>query len=214
MSEKKSLYNRHNFTIAKMAAKESSRYVLNAILVTEDGTKCTDGHRLIEVSCPNMERDQFPVVPGVEIAKNGNRFLFPAKSALELSKQIPRRETIPVLNTACPLEPRLDDKGEVQEVGFVTTDLDSAKPMIVRKMSGTFPDTAHCYPRPEDEKFKIAVNSKYLRDMADWFDSFIENPSKAMVMTFYGPDRPILFEATNDGGNGQYAKALLMPTRL
>lgn len=212
--KKLALYNKHNFTIARFASKEEDRYSINAILVSEDRTTATDGHRMLEVTASGLDRKDFPNVPGVSVAKNGERFLFPAEAALQLAKQIPKKQSIPVLQTAAPLEPVKDDKGVMQQVGFVTTDLEQVNPVTVRAVTGIFPNVDTTWPQADKKTaLKFALNARYLKEMAGWFQEFKGDPERcAVTITVYDSSSAVLFEAEND--EGQKARALILPMRL
>ena len=56
--------NKHNLNIAKLAAKDESRYSLTGIRVSPDETICTDCHQLTPVTTPKVDVEQFPAKDG------------------------------------------------------------------------------------------------------------------------------------------------------
>ncbi len=219
------LYNKWNLDVAKFASKESKRPILQSILVEPGSTVATDGHQLVKVSAPNHEAklENFPVIPGVSTVRLDGNFLLPASTALEVSKQIPRKSTIPVLQNAAVLDAGPD------HVGMVTTDLDSAKPVTVRKVKGTFPN----YQTIIDDLEKVTVQSEVtlngllLGELAKFLGQFNGGKGPAIKLTIFEPvrtegktgagetrvtNRAVRLTATNTD-TGQEAYAILMPMR-
>ncbi len=216
------LYNKWNLDVAKFASKDSTRYSLNSILVEPGATVATDGHQLVKVSAPNHETklENFPVIPGVTMVRPSANFLLPASTALEVSKQIPRKSTIPVLQNAAVLDAGPD------HVGMVTTDLDSAKPVTVRKVEGTFPS----YQTVIDDLEKVTVQSEVklngllLGELAKFLGQFNGGRQPEIKLTIFEPIQPELnkkdgikpynravrLTAANTD-TGQEAYAVLMP---
>ena len=58
---------------------------------------------------------------------------------------------------------------------------------------------------------KVGFNARYLKELASWFEAFVDREPNAITLTFYSSEKPVLIEAENDG---QIAKALLMPVRV
>ncbi len=214
------LYNKWNLDVAKFASKDSTRLNLNSILVEPRATVATDGHQLVKVSAPNHETklENFPVIPGVTMVRPTVNFLLPASTALEVSKQIPRKSTFPVLQNAAVLDAGTD------HVGMVTTDLDSAKPVTVRKVEGIFPN----YQTIIDDLEKVTVQSEVtlngllLGELAKFLGQFNGGKQPAIKLTIFEPiknsegevkcQRAVRLTATNSD-TGQEAYAVLMPMR-
>ena len=100
------LLNRHNLNVAKFCSKEVSRYTLDVIQVSKQGTVATDGYRLAIVTLPSEKDENFP-------QDVGGRTINPAqlvddqsvnvesKAALAAAKAIPKKSTIPALSSTC-----------------------------------------------------------------------------------------------------------------
>jgi hypothetical protein len=202
--KKHGIYNKWNFDVAKFASKGESRYTLQAILVEPNATVATDGHTLVKVTTPDFSLDSFPEVPGQPTAETVEPVLFPANAALTVSKQIPRKETIPILNSAARLET------DNSNVGFVSTDLGQAQPTIARKPKGEFPNYEHLIPNDDGAAITIGIDSRKLAALAKFLGDFADDPSHALKITMYGPDKAIKIEAKRRECN-QEAVALLMP---
>src|SRR5215469_8657246 len=97
------MLNRHNLNIAKLAAKEKSRISLQNIYVTPEATIETDGHQLISVTRPPVDKEQFPVKDGDSFTAVGNEhspFMMSAVDALNIAKALPKKSPIPVILNA------------------------------------------------------------------------------------------------------------------
>ena len=225
--KKQGLYSVHNFTLAKFASREENRYTLQAILVTPDETAATNGHYLVRCTTVNSGKtlDSYPVVPGVG-ELGADRFLLSTASANQIAKNIPRKETIPVLNCAAPIKPiSLNKDATERQVGFVTTDLGSAKPVIERETKGSFPNIDMVMPKADEEiAAKVTVSAKYLKELADYFSKLASaQQTDPVTITVYKgseefakkndgqTDKAIKLEGKNDD---QSAVALLMPLRV
>lgn len=229
--KKQGLYSVHNFTLAKFASREEDRYMLQAILVTPDETAATNGHYLVRCTTANSGKtlDSYPLVPGVSELGAG-RFLLSTASANQVAKNIPRKSTIDVLKCAAPIKPiPLEGDDTARQVGFVTTDLESAKPVVEHETKGTFPNIDTVMPTADQEvAAKFTVSAKYLKDLAEYFSKLSTAQGQAhdpVTITVYQPseyakqrndfdgrtDKAIKLEGKNDD---QSAVALLMPLRV
>jgi hypothetical protein len=95
------MLNKHNLNIARLAAKDESRYTLQGILVSPEHTTCTDGHQLTRVTTPKMDPQAYPEVEGGSPAtKTWEPFILPRDAALAISKAIPKSSTVPILGNA------------------------------------------------------------------------------------------------------------------
>ena len=54
------LLNKHNLSIAELASKEESRYILQAIHVSAKRTAVTDGSIAVMVTLPEVDEKNFP----------------------------------------------------------------------------------------------------------------------------------------------------------
>ena len=201
------LYTRHNFEIARFCAANSARPGLQAVLVAADKTVATDTFTLVEVFAPSEAGDEkdFPKTPGhqYQVEAPHEAFLLPKGVALQVARNIPRRAALPVLERAAVI------KSPEGTVGLVTTDLERARPLTVRKVEGSFPIYAHLFPKKKAYRV-LHVNAEYLKNLAAFFSQFTSGPNHTLTLKLYGPTDPVLFEAAN---GVQKARALLMPQR-
>ena len=206
---KRGLYNRWNFELAKFASKEESRFNPNAIQVEPDATATTDGVMLLRVTSPELSLSDFPEVPGQTLQEVKTPFLFPADASLKVAKSIPRKTSIPVLETAAALA-----AGE-ENVGFVSTDLETANPVIARKPTGTFPGNYQAqFPEDKDKVFSIKLDGRRLGEIVRFLTAFGDQGRlpTTITLTFYRDGKPVKLEAKNSD-TGQEAVAILMPMR-
>ncbi|MDE1767363.1 MAG: hypothetical protein KGI27_13985, partial [Thaumarchaeota archaeon] len=199
------LYNRWNFELAKLAPKEDNRYMLSALLVEPGATVETDGHHLVKVTTPNhgTDFDQYPKPEGFSTIRPNKNHLLPRSAALDIAKNCPRKQSIPVLENAAMLE---QPEGQI---GFVTTDLETAKPVVVKETKGQFPNYQAYIPN-DGATLTIGFNAQYMADLCSFMAKAGNARSHAVKMEFYGPDKPVKMTAKNPD-TGQEITAVLMP---
>lgn len=202
------LYNKLNFKVAEFASKEKGRYTVCGILVEPNATVATDGQRLVKVSCPNHEAslEDFPAIPGSQTVRATSSQLLPRQAAIDIAKNIPTKERIPALNNAAMM--KVDDG----YIGFVSTDLQTTKPTIVKSLDGQFPDYEPCFHAGEPVA-QISLNGKYMKELCGFLASIDSGAHHCITLKFYGSKQSLQLEAKNDL-TGQTASALLMPLNL
>lgn len=198
------LLNKHNLNIAKIVAKEESRYTLNAIQCSPEGTVATDGHRLAHVTLPSMDEANFPVIPNFE-PSNGHTgtFLLPSKAALEISKALPKKSTFPILQHAVVGIATPDS----ETVSLAVTDSQSPKVFTERKVSGQYPNWQMVVPKPEEAKLTIDFNPQYLMDAAKLAMEF---GADTVTLRLRDASNSITMECKNDK-TGQEMTQVIMP---
>lgn len=208
------MLNKHNFEIARLAAKEPSRYTLTAIHVTPQATYETDGHQLIKVTTPKMSAKDFPVIEGAsEPTDDFEPFNLPAGAALEIAKAIPKRQSLPVLeHAAIGSASNQNGHAEIQ-----LTDLET--PLVLRpnKQDGQFPDAERVIPDKDKAEVVIGFNAQLLRDVLSQFVKFTAGErSHCVAIRIYPADKNgdrdgiRIDAATSD----QEMTAVVMPHRL
>jgi len=201
------MLNKHNLDVAKFASKEESRYTMNAILVTPHETVATDGHRLVRVSLP--KREDFPSRNGFEALETWTPFLLPVKTAQNVAKAIPQRQTIPALEMVGIGKPQGEDETTCE---LVVTDLEEWRTFAVRKLTGTFPKWSQVIPQGEFA-FEITVDASYLAEMAAAASKFTDAPTSSLTIRFRADhcDKAIRMDARRS--DGQTWVGVLMPVR-
>ena len=136
------LLNKHNFAVADFVSKEQSRYTLQAIYVSDQGTCATDGHQLVRISLPAEKSKQFPSIEGVT-PTNGHvkPFLLDVTAAKQIAKAVPKSKNLPILNHALVGEPT------EQNACIAVTDLDNPQVFRPRTPSGNFPNVDAVIPQ-------------------------------------------------------------------
>ena len=94
------MLNRHNLNIARLAAKDESRYMVTGVRVSPSETIATDGRQLTRVTTPKFKADDFPVKDGFKPTTTFEPFILPAQSALAIAKALPKKSTLPILLNA------------------------------------------------------------------------------------------------------------------
>ncbi len=200
--------NKKNLDIAVLTSTEASRFTLNAILVSDEGTTVTDGHCLVHVSLPEQfALDSIPEMPGfTNVEKTGN-FLLSRDAALEISKAIPKSKVLPILNNAfvgVPLKEGL--------ASFMTTDLENPKVFTPRKPEGNFPDYERCVPKKEDARFAIGLNLDVIIPVLQQAKKFLNGERcPGVVLRFTKPSEAIRIDCACDG---QTFTGIAMPLRV
>lgn len=208
------MLNKFNLAVSEFVSKNASRYTLNSILVTQDETVATDGHRLVRVSVDkSIAVDQFPVKEGAAFTANDDYkpFLLPADTAKAIVKAIPRKSTLPALSCVAIDGKATDSNGDAH---LAVNDLETFQPFTVRKPEGQFPNWQAVMPKVENAKFTIAVNAKYLAELARAAAAFVaDEPNQRVVLRFDTAERAMRMDCERDGG-AQTWTGVLMPVKL
>ena len=205
------LLNKHNLAIADLASKDESRYTLTAIRVTPKWTATTNGHYLVTVTLPKLKDSQFPRIDGFN-PTNGTTppFLLHRDDALAIGKSIPRKQSIPVLETAA-IGATADGKIQV-----AVTDLDSPKLTVPRKMDGQFPNIDAVIPNGEKRTLRIGLDAAYLAKLAKSALATCDNGRRHEVTIccdFIDAQSAVKMTATNPETEQEWM-AVLMPKRI
>jgi DNA polymerase III sliding clamp (beta) subunit (PCNA family) len=196
------MYNKLNFEVGKIAEhKENTHPVLQNILVKKDKTIATDGYSLAEVTAVDIPIDETPEPQGVEL--NGRALLIPAKSALEASKLIPKKASLPVLTNAW-----FSEIGK-ERATIVSTDLSQVNKTDCQIVEGNFPDYEQIFPKSAP-KAKFKINASYLKRLCELFEK-LDNSINTIDVEVRGETEAVVLTASD---NKQKVRALLMPIRI
>ncbi|KKL39742.1 hypothetical protein LCGC14_2368220 [marine sediment metagenome] len=198
------MLNKHNLNIAKLAAKDESRYTLTGIRVSPDETCCTDGHQLTRVTTPKMGVENFPAKDGFTPTEDFEPFLLPSEAALSVAKALPKKSTIPVLIHAAVGEATDDD------VQIAVTNLETFQLFDVRKMKGEFPSRERInsiIPDKAKATVTVRLNPEILVAILLQVRDFSRGE---MVLRVYDAESAIRIDASNDD---QEFTSALMPMR-
>ncbi len=189
------IYNKHNIDIAKIAHKD--REPISGVMFSPDKTVATDGFRLLEVSCPNIDPSDFPVIDGAVAIKEFEPLIVNAKTLREI--KIPKVKDIGIVSSVA-IKEITDDR-----VDFMTTDLETNKITTAKRVKSDFPDYEQIFPK-EEPIAEINLNGKYLAEMLSIMAKLGGNENKVKIK-FYGEGKPLLLES----GELQKARGLMMP---
>lgn len=209
------MLTRANLDIAKLAAKEDSRYMLRGIRVTPEHTEVTDGHCLMRVATPKMSVKDFPVIEGASAGTDQfEPFQIFSEDALAVSKAIPRKATFPVLQHAA-VGKASDANGHAE---LQVTDLQCPRVFQARKMEGPWPDTDRVIPEKGKAKLSIGLNADLLVKILQQFiaQHRAEGTSRgklpfAVQLSFTDAENAVRIDSV---GLPQESVAVLMPMRV
>ena len=197
------MLNKYNFLVNKFVSKSGHQPEISGVLVTKTGTVATDRYTLLEVSAPDMELSDYPIIPGQETAETETHIM-PIEAAIQLQADLKKiKGNLPILQNTASLK-----LTEPDQAGFITTNLEMAKPVIYRKIDGAFPDYKNIIPTGEPA-FTFNISPEYLKRVAEVYTAI----GNASVEVKLYPDKvglfnqPITFEAKTP--QGQTVKALL-----
>jgi len=198
------LYNEHNLAVAKIASKSEVREELAGVYFTANKTVATDSVRLLEVTVPaNVKPEDYPAVEGATAMRGVQPFIVSAKMLRErvkLPKNIGSR--LPIL--AHMAIKHLHDN----RVEFLTTDLETANLVTVKRIMGKYPDYEKIFPTGEPVA-EVEVNGEMLAEMLVILAK-LGGANKAIKIKFYGNGAPVTLEAGNDNQKG---RGMVMPLR-
>lgn len=207
------LYNKHNFQIASLSPGDQ-RYYLDGIFVTPDYTEVTNGHYLVRVTRPEgLKVEDLPVIPDHKVKRftkkerdeKEDHFILPAAAAKEIEKAIPGKNgTMPILSNAW-----ITNKTKGDQVEFITTDLETARPFLARKVEGKWPKTEAIWPT-EDPGLTIGFNPDYMIKICQQFKKM---DIRFVKLDLYGLTKSMQLSGKNLD-KGQEIKAVLMPCKI
>lgn len=201
------MLNKHNFSIAKLAPKESStKYTLGGLQVTPDGTAVTDGHMAVTVSGTPTIAQEFPFVNGAVPVDDFEPFIMKRADAENVAKQAPKKQSISVLDHI-GIGAETVHNGRVQ---ILTTDLENPQTSSFRKDNVAFPDLARVTPDPAESESAVYVDLDQLVPMLQQAQKFHGKArAKGIRIRLFGPGRVMRVDAKNE--QGQEFMGVLMP---
>ena len=138
------LFNRSHFAVRHAASKDATRFNLCGVHFRKDGSvEATDGHIAAQVTSDTPSVEEFPHVGITQTDESLKPFILPLEAANEVAKSIPRRQAMPVLEHAVLNVAGANSGDHVQ---FVTTDLQTKKPLESCKVDGEYPNIDNAMP--------------------------------------------------------------------
>lgn len=154
------MYNKENFTVAKVASKDQSRYNLNSIYCHPKFTVGCDGHALMIVTAPKMDIEEMPVPAEGELTDKFEPFILNLDDAKKVEKSIPKKPTFPILQHVALL------KSDNSNAKLYTTDLQSQNITVSKKIDGKYPQFGKAMPKGKPIK-TIRVQTKLLKTLVE-----------------------------------------------
>lgn len=198
------MINKYNLLVNKFVAKNQTSPALANILVTPKVTCATDRYTLLEVeTAPDYKLEDYPIIPNI-VNVEIEAHVMPIDAANQLLANLKKAKSpkLPILETASAIK-----AGDETQAGFVTTNLETASPLIYKKIDDKFPEYQSIMPAVTPV-LELNVSPDYLKRIAEVFTT-IGNAS--VNIKFYGEMNPVVFEAKTP--QGQRVTALLMPIK-
>ena len=197
------IYNKLNLSITDFCGDESHPEI-SGVLFTKDKTVATNSHILIEVKNPKIDKDDFPILPDVEIEEMKEEFVIPVKAVKKMNSNIPKNNTLPILENVIYCNSKKNE--EITTVEFASSDLEQVDKVGTRAIIGKYPDYQKVIPKGIP-KNTIKFDPQYLKKICEFW---IKNGNRSMEFKIYNDDEPIIIE---DKFNNQDVKAAIMPIR-
>jgi len=203
------IFNKTNFRIYSLAEKEA-RYYLNGIHVTPDYTEVTNGHYLIRVDAPYKGKRKealkdCPIVNEQVPVEKECEFVIPADTAKEIEKNIPKERSLTQLNNAWVVE-------DTEETAtFITTDLNTTKPITFRKIDGKSLNTNAVIDNVSKKApITIGFNAEYMMKICQQYK---KADIKCVSLSLFGLKKAMKLEGTSTE-HDQTITTVLMPCVL
>jgi DNA polymerase III sliding clamp (beta) subunit (PCNA family) len=193
--------NKDLLIAAKFASKNPSRPVLTGVLVTNEKIVATDSFKLIEITHKSEDSADFPIVPGVKLVDQlESPVLLPAKDLLAKLK-FPAKVPLPILEGGA-----LCNDSE-NNVGIVTSDLETSTTLQFKKIKGDYPD----YTRVMPEKPAVQTILMDAQVLMDALQAFKDDNTNLVELQFFTNLRPLMLVGKSKENENK--KALVMPCK-
>ncbi len=201
------LLNKANLNLANITSKEASRYQLNGILVEENCTVATDGHRLMVIGAVrDINAADFPLVNSQPALDKFPPFILSRATALEIAKSLPSKERIPALNCAAVV--RVPNGEAEKRATLVTTDLDTHRVFDSRVGEGQFPNWRAILPKGKKPISAISFDPDLMIGVLQQMKA---SGVKQVALRVFDSSSAMRLDATLE--SGQPVLGILMPMR-
>ena len=191
--------------VAAFAASNGMRPILGTVYVTETHCVATDSFRLLEVENPAVDPNEMPVLTtGGSMVPTPGSGLIPLSAIAKASANSSKSKVLPILENIAV-------QFDGATATLTTTDLENTDVVSTRVVEGNFPDYQQIMPK-EAPTFRFAVNAKYLKEMAAYFQKHTNDKSSKVILEFSDPTKPLIMRAIV--GNNQKAVGIIMPLRI
>jgi len=202
-----SIYNKHNFEIAKLCTKESRYHVCDVVHLTESFTEVTNGHYLVRVESAKENPEGLPSRSPDDkpIAADKTDIVIPVDTATAIEKALPKNSSIPALKNAW-----ITDRSNEKATDIMTTDLELDRHFTIPKNGDhQYPSTKTIWPEDKNKVISIGFNPDYMKRLCD---IFTKQKLGVVTLSLYGKDAVMLLEGKNTD-TGQKTTMLLMPKK-
>lgn len=197
------LYNKNNLAVAVCAAKNSIRPELATVCFTKDYTVATDSYRLLEVSVPKVDENEFPKIDGKEVEKTiEDKILLSAK---EISKiKIKKNKHLSILDNVGIMK---NDSGKRM---IVSTDLETTTRTSPGEVEDSYPDYHSLFSDGKDILAEITVNAQLFSELLKAMQGINHAGLVTLKIRKDHVNKPIEIHAASQTQSG---RAILMPCR-
>ncbi len=211
------------FEVSKIAARESTRYAINGVLVERDDEKlsavCTNGRTLLKVDWSDEHsRTEYPGKNKELNPQNGFKAVINAEDWTEAAKLAPKRSIKPILENVV-----LNESGK-GSITLSATDLQRRRSIEVTPSEGHFPKYLDVIPvyrvyghdtqnLAESDAIQIGIDPKLLSELLTTMTKIAtcEEARELRLVVPKDPHKPILLTCQSEGVK---ATGVLMPVNL
>lgn len=206
------MLNKHNLNIAKCCSPKTGG-ATTGILVTPERTVASDGHKLITITTPKADPEDYPMVqnaPGA-VTRTFTPFILQKSDALNIAKAIPNGKLkLPILGHAA-----IYSKSDENATAFIgVTNLDTAQMFTPCKMDASYPNWERVIPKQEDATLTIAIDARLIRDLMTQYIDAVADKTCPVVVTWRFSDRKSAIRMDGRVGDEQDMTAVVMPYRI
>jgi len=197
--------------IAKAAARESTRYAINGVLVEEcdegrtSRAVATDGHMMAIMEAPN-EASEFPPIFTPETPNGQLSSVIPLDKFTGAFKKAPRGRITKVKQILGCVAVQPSDK--VTTIG--STDLEGKTVEVCNNPEAAFPPYQDLVPSSVPV-FRFMVNPVFLITLAEMAKGFAGDYQPSVVLEFWSQTKPMLLRAHD--GTGKFT-GIVMPQNM
>jgi len=196
------IYSKENLSIKEFCG-DDTRPVLAGVAFYHNKTVATDSYVLAEVSTPAIDKNDAPDIPNHKklgyIQKEP--IIVDKKSVEKVLKNLPSKG-LPVLANTW-----LGDKTNDEYAEFLLTDLETATPILSRRVVGEFPDYKQIIP---NEKTKLSINFNPAI-LAKVFSYLTKIGLAQCKLDFYEEGKPLVIRAKTS--ENQKIRIIVMPLK-
>jgi hypothetical protein len=202
------MFNRNNFEIAKLLSAEAeASNVHRSLRIEPEATIATDGHLIVKVTAPEVQKDLFTPIDGFSAAEWFTPFLIDRETALKIGKAIPKKGLPSTQLAAVDCSTEVNGKATIAVNELIRQDVITSE-----KVESKYPDYERTFPNPKKAKMLIAFDPELLANLLTVVQAFCKtHESRQVVLRLYGAQEGLRLDAD---GIGQHLSAVIMPQRF